>query len=77
MEKIGIMGVGQTIFERSKEDSFDELVFEAATKALEDAGGEIGHIDNVITVSNDFWDGRTISSMAIQDAAGTWGKDAS
>ncbi len=77
MEKIAIMGVGQTVFERSKEESFDELVFEAATKALKDAGGEIGHIDNIITVSNDFWDGRTISSMAIQDAAGTWGKDAS
>ena len=38
------------------------------TGALADAGIEIKDIDNVITVSNDFWDGRTISSMAVQDA---------
>ncbi len=77
MEKIGIVGVGQTTYERSKEAPFDELVFEAATKALSDAGGQIEQIDNIVTVSNDFWDGRTISSMAIQDAAGSWGKDIS
>jgi acetyl-CoA C-acetyltransferase len=77
MEKIAIVGVGQTKYERSKEESFDELVFEAATGALKDAGGEIGDIDSIVTVSNDFWDGRTISSMAIQDAAGSWDKDIS
>jgi len=77
MDRIAIIGVGQTPYERNKEDTFDELVFEAATKALADAGGEIGDIDNIITVSNDFWDGRTISSMAIQDAAGCQGKDIS
>jgi acetyl-CoA C-acetyltransferase len=77
MEKIGIVGVGQTTYERSKEAPFDELVFEAAEKALKDAGGEMGQIDNVITVSNDFWDGRTISSMAVMDAAGSWNKDIS
>jgi acetyl-CoA C-acetyltransferase len=77
MEKIAIVGVGQTKYERSKIETFDELVFEAATGALKDAGGEIGDIDNIVTVSNDFWDGRTISSMAIQDAAGSWGKDIS
>jgi len=77
MEKVAIVGVGQTTFERHKEDTFDELVFEAATKALADAGGGIGDIDNIVTSSNDFWDGRTISSMAIQDAAGSWDKDIS
>jgi acetyl-CoA C-acetyltransferase len=77
MEKIGIVGVGQTTYERSKEAPFDELAFEAASKAVADAGCEIGHIDNVITVSNDFWDGRTISSMAVQDAVGCFGKDIS
>lgn len=77
MEKIAIAGVGQTSYEGSKVEPFDELVFEAATKALSDAGGEIGDIDNIITISNDFWDGRTISSMAIQDAAGCLGKDIS
>ncbi len=77
MEKVGIVGVGQTKYERSKEDTFAELVFEACTGALADAGVGIEDIDNVITVSNDFWDGRTISSMAIQDAAGSYNKDVS
>ena len=31
MEKIGIVGVGQTTYERSKEAPYDELVFEAAS----------------------------------------------
>ena len=77
MEKIAIVGVGQTKYERSKADTFEEMVFEAATTALADAGGGIGDIDNIVTVSNDFWDGRTISSMAIQDAAGSRGRDIS
>lgn len=77
MERAGIVGVGQTVYERRKEDTFAELVFEASTKALADAGVGIEAIDNIITVSNDFWDGRTISSMAIQDAAGSWDRDIS
>jgi len=77
MERIAVVGVGQTVYERKKADTFEELVFEAAGRALEDAGADIKAIDNIITVSNDFWDGRTISSMAIQDAAGSWDKDIS
>ncbi len=77
MERIAVVGVEQTVYARKKEDTFEEMVFEAATGALKDAGAEIKDIDNIITVSNDFWDGRTISSMAIQDAAGSWGKDIS
>jgi len=77
MDKVAIVGVGQTRYERSKEDTFAELVFEAATAALRDAGGSIEDIDNIVTVSNDFWDGRTISSMAVMDAAGSWDKDIS
>ncbi len=77
MENIAIVGVGQTVCARHREETFEQLVFEAATKALADAGAEIGDIDNVVTMSNDFWDGRTISSMAIQEAAGGWHKDIS
>ena len=77
MDKAAIIGVGQTRYERNKDETFAELVFEAVTAALTDAGGSIEDIDNVITVSNDFWDGRTISSMAVMDAAGAWDKDVS
>jgi acetyl-CoA C-acetyltransferase len=37
----------------------------------------IREIDNVVTVSNDFWDGRTISSMAVMDACGAYEKNVS
>jgi len=75
MERAAVIGVGQTKYERKKEGIFAELVYEATTKALDDAGMKIEDIDNVVTISNDFWDGRTISCMAVADAAGCYGKD--
>ncbi|HDG97151.1 MAG TPA: thiolase family protein [Desulfobacterales bacterium] len=78
MERVAIIGIGQTKYERSKRgETFADLVFEVVTKALEDAGIGIEDIDNVVTVSNDFWDGRTISSMAVTDACGAYGKNVS
>ncbi len=78
MEKVAIVGVGQTKYERRKKGaSFADMVFEATSKALDDSGLTIKDIDNVVSVSNDFWDGRTISSMAIQDACGSRHKDIS
>jgi acetyl-CoA C-acetyltransferase len=76
MEKVAIVGIGQTKFEREKkEQAFAELAYEVVTKALKDAGMTIAEIDNVVTISNDFWDGRTISSMAVMDACGAYDKD--
>lgn len=78
MEKTAIIGVGQTKQVRNNlKQNFAEMVYEATKLALNDAGLEIKDIDNVITVSNDFWDGRTISSMAVQDAAGAYEKNVS
>lgn len=77
MDRAAIVGIGQTKYEREKEGIFAELVYEATTKALDDAGMKISDIDTVVTVSNDFWDGRTISCMAVADAAGCYGKDSS
>jgi acetyl-CoA C-acetyltransferase len=78
MERIAIVGVGQTKYERMKKgDSFADMVFEATSKALADARMAIKEIDNVVTVSNDFWDGRTISSMAVMDACGAYEKNVS
>lgn len=70
MDKVAIVGVGQTAFGVRRDDTFAELVHEAAAAALEDAGLAISDIDNIVTASNDFFDGRTISSMAVGDAAG-------
>jgi acetyl-CoA C-acetyltransferase len=78
MERVAIVGVGQTTYEREKRgETYADLVFEVVTKALEDAEIGIEEIDNVVTVSNDFWDGRTISSMAVTDACGSYGKSVS
>ncbi len=78
MEGVAVVGVAQTKFERRKRnETFADLVYEVTVKALEDAGMTIRDVENVVTVSNDFWDGRTISSMAVQDACGSRHKDIS
>lgn len=78
MEPAAVVGVGMTEMRRErKADGCADLVYEATRKALDDAGMEIGDVDNVVTVSNDFFDGRTISSMAVQDACGSFDKNVS
>ena len=75
MERVAVIGVGQTKYESGKRETFHELVWEAANKALKDAGITIKEIENVVSVSSDFWDGRTISCMAISDTSGGFNKD--
>lgn len=75
MEKVAIIGVAQTKYEQNKPETFAELVYDVTRRALEDAGITRDEVDNVVSVSSDFWDGRTISSMAISDASGAFGKD--
>jgi acetyl-CoA C-acetyltransferase len=69
--------VGQTKYASDKRETFHELVWEAANKALKDAGISMKEVENVVSVSSDFWDGRTISSMAISDTSGAFNKDIS
>jgi acetyl-CoA C-acetyltransferase len=76
MERIAIVGVGQTKYERGKTKNFAELVYEVTRKALDDAGMELNDIDNVVTTTNDFFDGRTIACMPIAEASGSYGRDA-
>lgn len=78
MDRVAIVGVGQTKHVACrKEVCYSELVYEAVTLALKDAGIGVSEIDNIITTSNDFWDGRTISSMATGDVSGGYGKNIS
>ena len=71
MDHTAIIGVGMTRIEANKQsDTFADMAWEAVNLALTDAGITIGEIDNVVTTSNDFWDGRTISCMAVSDASG-------
>lgn len=71
MEKVAIVGIAQTKYQRNSPNSHDEMAFEITNKALEDAGMTIDDIDNTVTSTNDFWDGRTISCMTITDATGS------
>jgi len=78
MDRTAIIGVGMTKIEANKErDTFADMAWEAVNKALNDAGMSIEDIDNVITTSSDFWDGRTISCMALGDASGAADKNVS
>jgi len=78
MDKAAIIGVGQTKYEaRKKDDILADMVYEVVRDALDDAGLSIGDIDSVVTISNDFCDGRTISGMAVGDASGGQDKNIS
>jgi acetyl-CoA C-acetyltransferase len=78
MERTAIVGVGMTKIEANKNrETFADMVWEAVNNALKDAGMSIDQIDNVVTTSSDFWDGRTISCMAVGDASGAADKNVS
>jgi len=73
-----IIGIGMTTIEKRKVGAtYADLAWEAVNNALNDAGLGIDDIDNVITTSSDFWDGRTISCMAVGDASGVKSKNCS
>jgi len=78
MDRAAIIGVGMTKIEKNKvRETFADMAWEAVNKALNDAGMTIDDIDNVVTASSDFWDGRTISCMAVGDASGAAHKNVS
>lgn len=75
MERVAIIGTAQTKYEKNKPNTFAEMAYDVTSRALDDAGITIAEVDNVVTVCSDFWDGRTISTMAVTDGAGGYGKD--
>ncbi|MBI3949460.1 MAG: thiolase family protein [Acidobacteria bacterium] len=78
MEKVAIVGVAQTKFEREKRDqNYAELVHEVVSDLFRKTGASHDKIDNIVTASSDFWDGRTISNMAVQDVVGAFMKSES
>lgn len=74
---ITILGAAQTKHGRREDANYMELAFEVVREVLAKTGYTHDRIDTVISASSDFWDGRTISEIAIQDAAGAAGKSAS
>lgn len=72
-QKIAIVGVGQSVHAPSRTDvGHGELALEAIDEALADAGVTLGDVDNAVTASMDFWDGRTIANMAVSEVVGSY-----
>lgn len=71
--RIAVVGVGQSVHSPRRGDvSHGELALEAIEEALADAQVSLGDIDNSVTASMDFWDGRTIANMAISEVVGSY-----
>jgi acetyl-CoA C-acetyltransferase len=63
-----VIGVGETRHTAVRDDvNTTELAWEAVSAALADADVELDDIDNAVTASQDFWEGRTISSMSVNE----------
>lgn len=71
MADVFIVGVGETPFAGRRDDvNTTEIAWEAVSAALADARLDLGDIEAAITASQDFWEGRTISSMAVNEVVG-------
>jgi hypothetical protein len=73
-----IIGHGEAPTAVTRDDvSITELAWEAVQPALALAGTTLQQIEGAITASQDFWDGRTISSMSVNEVVGgTLGSEA-
>jgi acetyl-CoA C-acetyltransferase len=68
---VWIVGIGETRHSPRRDDvSTTELAWEAVAAALDDAGVLLGDVEGAVTASQDFWEGRTISSMAVNEVVG-------
>ncbi len=70
-ERVGIVAVAQTKYHANRCDvNEEELAYEAIKQVLDETGITLSEIGSAVTCSQDFWDGRTISSMNIQHVVG-------
>uniref|UniRef100_A0A7C4CCC8 Thiolase C-terminal domain-containing protein n=1 Tax=candidate division WOR-3 bacterium TaxID=2052148 RepID=A0A7C4CCC8_UNCW3 len=71
-ERVAIIGIGATQFRSISPDvSYKELMFEAATKACEDAGvNPRRDVDTFITCSEDYNEGTSITDEYVPDQLG-------
>lgn len=70
-EKVAVVGAGFTSLRALSPDvSFREMIFEAATRAYEDAGIAPRDIDSVVALGEDFREGTCISDEYVPDQLG-------
>jgi len=66
-----VVGLGHAATAPARDDvNTTELAWEAVSAALADAGIALRDVGGAVTASQDFWEGRTISSMAVNEIAG-------
>lgn len=68
---VAIVGAVQTRYEAKKaHQTYNELVYEVVSELLKQTGVGMQQIDSMVTASQDFWDGKTISSMSVNEVVG-------
>ncbi|MFA5374154.1 MAG: thiolase family protein [Dehalococcoidia bacterium] len=75
-ERIGIVAVAQTKYHPNRADAREgEVAYEAIKQVLQETGlkyvNDGSGIDAAVTCSQDFWDGRTISSLNVASFVGS------
>lgn len=69
--RVAVVGVAQTKYESKKEETSAEITYEAARKALDDAGLSLGDIDCVVFgTAPDTFDGIHMQGENVLEAAG-------
>jgi acetyl-CoA C-acetyltransferase len=77
MEKVGIVGYNQVKLYSDANYGRYEMIFEAVRGALDKAGLKKKDITTVISCTNDYYDGRTISNCFTVDVGGSYLTDES
>lgn len=68
---VAIVGVAQTCYEAAKDHlAYNELVYEVVARLLRETGVKMAEIHSQITASQDMFDGKTISSMSVNEVVG-------
>ncbi len=75
--EVAIISYAQTPYEADANRSRELQVLQVAKAALEAAGLKQEDRYNVVSASNDYCDGRTISNMRLVEPAGAWQKNES
>ncbi len=68
---VAIVGVAQTRYEAAKDHlAYNELVYEVVAQLLRETGVKMADIHSQVTASQDMFDGKTISSMSVNEVVG-------
>lgn len=68
---VAIVGVAQTRYEAAKDHlAYNELVYEVVVQLLRNSGVKMADVHSQITASQDMFDGKTISSMSVNEVVG-------